>query len=156
MSHQSRVCVTCGTEKPLTEFYAGRSKSKPVCKPCSIVAQRQRVQSCPNEFLRTAWNRLKAYRKKQGYCVDLVLDELTDIYKKQQGMCAVTHLVMTFHPEAGQSRGTNASIDRIDNDAGYTKDNVRLVCSRINLMRGNQNDGDLYWWAKTLVNKFDE
>ena len=152
MSDQSRVCVTCGTEKPLTGFYSRRIE----CKSCFAIAYKKLVQSCPEEYLRKSWTRLKTYRKKQGYCVDLAVDELTDIFKKQQGMCAVTDLVMTFHPEAGQSRGTNASIDRIDNDAGYTKDNVRLVCSRINLMRGNQNDGDLYWWAKTLVNKFDE
>ena len=151
MPDQSRVCITCGTEKPLTAFYSGKTE----CKSCYAIAYKQQVQSCPEEYLRKSWTRLKAYRKSQGYCVDLAVDELTDIYKKQQGMCAVTGLVMTFHPEAGQSRGTNASIDRIDNDMGYTKNNVRLVCSRINLMRGNQNDGDLYWWAKTLVNKFD-
>ena len=87
--------------------------------------------------------------------MDLVLDDVINLFDEQNGFCAVSGVVMTFHPEASQSRGTNASIDRIDNDGGYTKDNVRLVCSRVNYMRGNQTDGDLYWWAKTVVNHFE-
>lgn len=31
---------------------------------------------------------------------------------------------------------TNASVDRIDSEYGYTEDNVQLVCSRVNLMKG--------------------
>jgi len=156
MSVDCWICTACGDEKPVAAFYKGFSQSRPVCKACILRANKQRVQSCPLEYLRTNWIRLKHIRKRQGYCVDLVVEDLREIFEKQQGLCALSGVVMTFHPEADQSRGTNASIDRIDSTQGYSRDNVRLVCSRVNLMRGNQCDGDFYWWAKTVVNKFDQ
>ena len=156
MSVKHYVCTSCGVEKDVEQFYKGFSQRRPICKTCILSANKQRIQSCPIAYLRTNWNRLKHLRKRQGYCVDLVVEDLRDIFQKQGGLCALSGVVMTFHPEADQSRGTNASIDRIDVTRGYSKDNVRLVCSRVNLMRGNQCDGDFYWWAKTVVNKFDQ
>ena len=36
----------------------------------------------------------------------------------------------------------NISIDRIDSNVGYTKDNVRLVCAIINSVRFDFNDDE--------------
>ena len=40
---------------------------------------------------------------------------------------------------AVEMRDINMSIDRKDNDRGYTKDNIQLVCYRINMLRGGMD-----------------
>ena len=44
------------------------------------------------------------------------------------------------------------SVDRIDNSLGYVLGNVRLVCSRVNLMMSNLDDAHFTWWCRAVVN----
>lgn len=71
-----------------------------------------------------------------------------DMLQKQGGRCALSGIEMTFSHDTPSS---NASIDRIDNNAGYMKDNVRLVCSAVNLMRNRMTDEELVWWSDAIV-----
>lgn len=71
-----------------------------------------------------------------------------DMLRRQDSRCAVSGIEMTFSHNTPSS---NASIDRIDNNAGYMKDNVRLVCSAVNIMRNRMTDEELVWWADAIV-----
>ncbi len=46
---------------------------------------------------------------------------------------------------------TNVSIDRIDNDKGYTKDNIHLVCFIANLMKSTMTVDELAEWCKAIT-----
>ena len=45
----------------------------------------------------------------------------------------------------------NASIDRIDPSKGYTKDNVQLVCSQVNMMKSNMEMDELYMFCENIL-----
>jgi len=99
--------------------------------------------------------RVRRYEIEFDERVDL--DFLCGLFKEQQGLCAVSNLPMTWMHEGlssnhGSRRGTNISIDRIDPDIGYVPGNIRLVCDRVNKMRSNMTDGDLYFWCAVLTN----
>jgi hypothetical protein len=75
------------------------------------------------------------------------METLYEVFKAQDGKCALTGLPMTWKTDEDMS----LSIDRIDPLRGYDRDNVRLVCTRINIMRSDLRDEDFYWWCKVCA-----
>ena len=66
--------------------------------------------------------------RKMNFDYDITLSDLLELWIQQQGRCAVTGVVMSF--ESGDLQNKNAyacSVDRRDNEQGYTVDNVRLL-----------------------------
>ncbi len=101
--------------------------------------------------------------KKHGLTLDesVSIDFLVSLFEEQNGLCALSGLPMTWMHEGlssnhGSRRGTNISIDRINSEAGYSPENVRLVCDRVNKMKSNMSDGDLYFWSALLVREFQK
>ena len=60
----------------------------------------------------------------------------------QQGWrCAISNLPFTLEKIDGlRVMPYSPSVDRIDNSAGYTPENVRLVCAALNIARSNLPD----------------
>ena len=48
-----------------------------------------------------------------------------------------------------------ASPDRIDNERGYTKDNVWLVAARANSLKSDMTLDDLLEWCKAVIKTHD-
>lgn len=95
-------------------------------------------------------HRMRDRARKRGFDCDIDVDFLLDLLSKQNFRCAVTGLEMTMTTGQGQTP-TNVSVDRINPNLGYVKGNVRLVCSRINTMRGAMSDTELAEWAQHVI-----
>ncbi len=80
------------------------------------------------------------------------VDDLRKLYENQQGKCAISGKEMII-------RGSNCaadspfsiSLDRIDSDLGYTKDNVWLVCTGVNLMKSRLKMDEFLDFCKSVV-----
>ena len=81
----------------------------------------------------------------------VTLNQLMNIWRKQDGKCAVTGLVMTW--AKGTYLPTSISIDRIDSSIGYRLDNVRLICYAINAFKGVWSDDHMIEMARAIVSK---
>lgn len=46
---------------------------------------------------------------------------------------------------------TNVSVDRIDSNKGYLKDNVQLVCMVINQMKSDLNLDELKYYCQEII-----
>lgn len=73
--------------------------------------------------------------------------------------CSKTGKKFVLYPELKSRNYSNrepysASIDRIDNNRGYTKDNVQFVCWIYNLCKNNWTDKEVLDFCQTLVNSF--
>lgn len=156
MADKNRTCKTCGTTKPLVEFPPHQTNGyyKRICKPCHSAKQALYKSSSPENYL---YSRLGRQNKGSAKVeVRIAKEDLRDLWDQQGGKCAVTGLHMTYYPRAQRnSTGLNASVDRIDSSDIYRKGNVRLVCSRVNMMKAAGEDADLMWWCKQILEGLD-
>lgn len=77
--------------------------------------------------------------------------------EKSVGVCEITGIPFDISPpqEKGKRNPLSPSIDRIDIDKGYTKDNCRVVLWAVNRAMGDDGLGFLYYWCKRLVEKVE-
>lgn len=127
-------CWKCDTTYSREEFYHEGSLAKQ-CKVCALVASKRNNERLsvddPPFFLRKKlWDaKLRAKKLKKEF--DLTLDFLLHLFEKQNKSCHYTGIQMvgmTNHP-------ASISIDRIDSNGGYTRDNVVLCTTTVNVMK---------------------
>lgn len=152
MAAKDRKCAVCGATKPLTEFppHSKEGYYKRACKPCHALKKQSYKYSTPENYL---WSRIGRQNRKQSQVeVAVTKQYLKELWEQQNGKCAVTGLHMTYYPRAmRESTGLNASVDRIDSSDIYRQGNIRLVCSKVNLMKGAGEDADMLWWCKQVI-----
>jgi len=144
MADSDQACKTCGIVKTTDKFPTG----KMICTPCRVQHNNNRINSGSSGFLRRQLTVVKNRSSKKAHEFDLTIEYLQDMWADQNSICAISGLPMI--PHLGSEYA--ASIDRVDSDKGYTKDNVRLVCMRANLMKNYLADHDLIWWCRAVVN----
>lgn len=82
-----------------------------------------------------------ANRRSSKFAEDCNLDVEFIVEKLKNGKCEVTGIPFEYENKYGTSKNPLApSIDRIDSNKGYVKDNVRLVIWQFNLMKGELTD----------------
>lgn len=138
---QSIKCSLCGALK--------KDKKRSLCDKCKY--QRRKV-SQERDVVQYLGNRLsiaKKRSKRRNLEFSITLSNLLDLWESQKGICAVTNFPMT-HTEGNFDFAV--SLDRIDNAQGYVEGNVRLVCSRVNVMRNDLDIEMLGFWCRAVVN----
>jgi hypothetical protein len=88
------------------------------------------------KFVRSAKKR-EIEHKTRELVVDITCQYLKDLWENQNGKCAITNIEMTLNKDHSPFQ---ASLDRIDNDKGYIKGNVRFICLITNYARNTWND----------------
>lgn len=161
------ICRVCQKELGVENFGPrwrtlkrgeNRDGYKPICTPCErekLTQSRHRTYSHYLTYLRgKAAQRSK--ERKLTFAQNLSATYLIELFEKQKGLCAVSKLPLTWTPDeglanSGDRRGTNVSIDRIDSNGPYSRENVRLVCDRVNKIKSNMSDDDLYFWCAQIA-----
>lgn len=85
----------------------------------------------------------RSYRRSEKLDLEMTVHtmDLWEMWHRQDGKCAVTGIPLSI--ENGTTRHKNpwkVSIDRIDSDKGYNKDNVRLVTHWYNNAKNTWDD----------------
>lgn len=149
----TKYCKLCNEFKPISEFH--KSQKTLLCKfhhnlkskenkkkyrqdPKNI--QKEKIKS-QERSLRLWANKLLSYTKKRNCENTLSVNEILEIYEKQNGLChwfkvPIIPSLIKKHPQ-------QPSIDRLDRLKGYTKDNVVLSCYAANIGR-NETDVDIW------------
>jgi predicted RNA-binding Zn-ribbon protein involved in translation (DUF1610 family) len=147
MATNYRKCTICGTS--LTTSSAA---SQTLCNSCRSERHIKRSSSTVYRFLNYKLQVAKDRAKRQKTEFEINVEDLYDLYEEQGGNCAISRLPM-LHLTGDQE--LSLSIDRKDNRFGYLKNNVQLVCTRINNMKSNLNQEDFIWWCKAVANGAD-
>lgn len=146
MAPDSKRCSVCGDEKPVKSFDGSRN----ICHSCKHLKSRVRASGSLEGFLQMRLTALTQRHRRKKFEGTLVsLKYLIALYEQQRGICAISGIPM--HITTDQS-DLSVSVDRIDITQGYVEGNIRLVCTRINLMRSTLNDHDFLWWCRAMVN----
>lgn len=88
--------------------------------------------------------------KKRNLVFHLTLQEIWDLFLKQNRRCALSGELLTFNKEQKDTSGT-ASLDRIDSNKGYTIDNVQWLHKKINVMKQDLTDIEFVKYCQTIA-----
>ena len=177
-----KTCNVCKESKSLGEFHYDKCQPdnrRRRCKECVAEYDHNRKQTLisrdPTSYYKGQYKRTLSYmanspRKalySQLYAAlkrvptvnPVTVDELVDLFNKQQGKCALTGIELVWagrhkdRENLGLTRHNSMSIDRINQHEGYSLGNVRLVCSCVNSFRGRMSDDEMYKYAEALLSR---
>jgi hypothetical protein len=138
--HYTKECANCGQRHPFRSLPAAKKAETlgTFCKPCSAVRNISRYNGkVKEEFgVRLSW--LRTYEvgaKSRGLLFQINAKDVRELYDEQEGLCALSGLPILL-PLSSRYASVTASIDRIDNSKGYTKNNIQLVHKKVNMLRG--------------------
>ena len=141
--NRSRPCRSCGAV-----FIARWARNVFCSHRCQQVdATRRwdaRRQTLSDYMGRVANRRFKTRDRSQ-----ISRSYLLELWRSQNGLCAISGRAMTYGTGDGQVN-TNASLDRIDSSKGYYEGNVQLVCFIVNLMKRDMTTAELISWATAI------
>jgi hypothetical protein len=87
-----------------------------------------------NDISKSCFKNIKFNAKNRGIPFKLKIEELWDLFVKQNRKCALSGIPLVFEAHHGKIQG-NVSLDRIDSSKGYIIDNVQWVHKDINYMK---------------------
>jgi len=144
----TKICSVCKVEKDIEEFYVKSYISKD-----GNIAREHKCSKCNNKYRQI--KRLETYEgailasakyraKKKGLEFNL---ELSDIIIPEY--CPILKVKLN-HGERSNYRYT-PSIDRIDNNKGYIKGNIRIISMQANKMKSDSTNKELEIFSKNIL-----
>lgn len=89
---------------------------------------------------------------KRGIPFEITPQEMLEVLEKQNYLCAFSKKPIKIVDNIRDQRDEQtASLDRIDNNKGYTKDNVQWVHKVVNIMRNKLEVADFIGWCKIIA-----
>ena len=92
------------------------------------------INSSLEKFLKQRYNKLKLRALKENIRFNLNLNDVIEIYNKQEGLCFYSDILMNIDVGKG-IRSTALSFDKIIPTNGYIKGNVVLTTNRFNMIK---------------------
>lgn len=137
----------CGLEKPVKACYLKSGTSRQ-CTKCAHEASKIK-RPMPVSF----WTHLKHTANKRGLKLSISRKYVLELLCKQQHQCALSGLPIVFAITESEHKAgkTTASIDRIDSNLGYTKDNIQMVHKVINLMKNALSQSEFVFYCKNVT-----
>lgn len=130
-THLVCLCGLCGSNKTiqLSSFLAAIDNTRTSRKP--------KYEKCSCNF-RDNFQRLllqaKRNAEKRSLKFTVTLDDVKNVWQRQRGICALSGRLLLIDSRDGL---TTASLDRIDSDKGYTRQNIQWIDKDINTMKSN-------------------
>jgi len=137
---ESKVCIVCGKDKPLTEYYVKSGRKDGRQSDCKECARKKAAQYRENNKAKINANREKwlknnpdkrketalKYWLKRTY--NITLEEYNNLLREQKGVCKICEGICKNH-------------DRLSVDHDHTTGEVRgLLCGKCNMALGLLQD----------------
>jgi hypothetical protein len=152
-----KKCSKCKTIKSIDDFYTTQRGHR--CKECLLEITRnyKRKKRLNPEHRKTEGQKQKERRvrlwqntllhdsKHRKIEHTLTINDINEMLKKQNGLCYWFKIPLI--PSNKHKHPQQPSLDRLDRNKGYVKDNVVLTCYSANIGR---NENDLDTWVEFL------
>ena len=157
----TKTCSKCEKEFDVSFFHSDKSSTdglQSACKDCRHIMSKKWASTYDGymkKLIKEAKNNINKRAKDIKF--EIKLNDILELYKKQNGICALSGIKMT-HIGYGEKKTQkrrfvnlfNISIDRIDSNKDYTKDNIQLVCAAINFMKQDYDLRDFIFLCKSV------
>lgn len=144
------ICSMCKKNKAVSKYHADKSSNtgmQSCCIKCEKIKMNKWACNLNGFIVKLHKNvRSNAKRRAKKLKVEITKQDIHDLYKKQNGICVISGIKMTHkaYTRTVEKRhimnDNNISVDRIDSNKGYTKDNIQLVCAVVNRMKSDMSD----------------
>jgi hypothetical protein len=152
-----KTCKICGETKTIDFFYKSQRGSK--CKDCTLEItreykkeRRKNLEFRKFEGVKQKERRIRLWQntlihdsKFRGIEHTLTINDINEMFEKQNGLCYWFKIPLV--PSNYFKHPQQPSLDRLDRNKGYTRDNVVLTCYSANIGR---NENDLETWKNFL------
>lgn len=154
-----KKCKSCGILKDINNFSNFYVKDKVYyrhqCKICiSNNAHKRYISHVKDRMINKKYSTYETYFRtlitKRNRNLNLSVEDIMDILKKQNFKCALTGYKFVLKP----NHYLLPSIDRIVSGAKhgeYVKDNIRIICHAVNSFRNKWNDDIFFDICKAVV-----
>lgn len=142
---ESKKCVMCQKVLEVTHFSIRADRKNQYhswCKPCRASRNSKWNRDNPLKSL------MRAIRQRDPE-TDLSEEFLKELWDKQQGVCYWYGCQMDF-TMGGRSNGLAVSVDRLDINQKYRKQNVVLCCFHANMGRTSMSVEQYKTFLKVL------
>lgn len=145
----SKTCNFCKLVKEYSEFVKNKNMKDGYMNKC---------KTCNNEYHRTYKKESKVHNEKKlvsylGYKLNnikeqdkrkfpdsefnLTVEDLKEIYLRQEGRCIYSRSKLEYH--SGATIYKKLSFDRIDNSLPHIKENLQMTSQFMNMTKGNKS-----------------
>ncbi len=144
----------CGQTTTISTHYFNCGK-KTSCG-CKNFGDKNSIWKGYKQISGTYWASLINGAKNRNLIFDITIEEVWNIFIKQNKKCALSGLEINFSDTQikKQNNGT-ASLDRIDNNLGYIKNNIQWLHKDINWLKGKFSQ-DYFIYLCSNVGKNNE
>ena len=141
-------CSKCEKKLPLDCFYNSKANGRrhgkqESCKKCKDNRRYENLSIFSGILIRSckrvAKIRASKGRTEAGICT-ITEQDIVELYEIQEGRCALSGKVMDHIKDSPHIM----SIDRIDNNLGYIKSNIRLVTWKVNQAINDMSEEDFF------------
>jgi hypothetical protein len=81
------------------------------------------------------WTDIKTKAESRKITFAITIKQAWDLFEKQKARCALTGLPISIKCGWKNYRDKTGSLDRIDSEKGYIKDNIQWVHKDVNIMK---------------------
>ena len=144
-------CTHCFTEQNHDQFHANNQSADGKaswCKSCVKTRYNRQVAKTKTEsyFVRESIVITKMVQRAKARAAEKGLEfTITEADIIIPDTCPALHMKLSI--EDG-NRDTSPSIDRINSNLGYTKDNITVMSNRANTLKSNGSVKELMWVAE--------
>ena len=145
------ICICdCGNQKKVDRgaLLAGATKS------CGCIKKNWKGygQISGQQFSRI---RYSATIRKLDFKISI--EYIWELFLLQNKKCSLTGVSLHLEPNyMGKISKNTASLDRIDSSKGYIEGNVQWVHQKVNIIKNDLSEQELYDWCKLIINKFEK
>lgn len=100
------------------------------------------------------WQQIRKGASKRGLEFLITREDIIAVLTEQKGKCIFSgeRIIIPESKKDARNKDYNCSIDRIDSNKGYTKDNIQIVLKELNIMKWDLEDSEFINWCKLVYN----
>ena len=148
-------CIMGFCSNKVTDQIVNNPKSNKLCASCrellkDVGKTQKTAEGIHRSFPKWAYAAVEAAKSRGKWPVSITPEDIYAIWPADN-KCPILKIPFATGGKHGRERNNSPSIDRIDNNKGYTPDNIQIVSMMFNSFKSYHNDEDLDVFAEGWI-----